>query len=182
MKKIKIVFIGVLSLSILTGCSDKITETKKEENTSKVQSKCEITDCMKSITIENTPEEINEIMGFEAEQSKNGEEDKFTWKLDNKNYIILTETTSPMIQATIEKSTIKNENLDFSIYNDLKEDLNKGKSYTYKEMVEKLGGIEGILAGKTTSSDRYIWVDKNERTFSATFSLKHGKCTIISLR
>ena len=167
MKKLRIVLIGFLSLSILTGCSDNTTETKKEDNTPKVQSKCEITDCMKTINIKNTPEEINEIIGFEAEKSKNGEEDKYTWKLDNKNYIILTNTSSPMIQATIEKATIKNENLDFSIY---------------KEMVEKLGGIEGILAGKTSSSDRYIWVDKNERTFSATFSLKHGKCTIISLR
>ena len=42
---------------------------------------------------------------------------------------------------------------------------------------------EGTLAGKTSTSKRYIWVNKYDQTFSATFSdTNDGKTSIISLR
>lgn len=173
--------VGLFTLSLVTGCNDT-SEMKKEEEVSKVQGNCEVRECIELITTDNTVEEINEIIGFTGEKSDYS--DKYTWKLTDKDSITLDKSTnSAILQATINKETIQNDGVDFSSYNEIKEALNKGKTVTYKEMVEKLGGVEGTLAGRTSTSDRYIWVDKNARTFGATFSnKKDGKCTIISLR
>lgn len=180
-KRNNYLLLGVLLLSLATGCG----ETKKEENVEeipKVQGKCEVRECITLLNTKNTTEEINEIIGFEGEKSEYS--NKYTWKLSDKESITLDmSSTSPILQATIDKEKVKNENNDFSIFNELKGDLNQGKSITYKEMVKKLGGIEGTLAGRTSTSDRYIWVDKHDRTFSATFNnTKDGKCSIVSLR
>lgn len=173
--------VGLLTLSLATGCNET-QEIKREEDTTKVQGNCEVQECIKLINTDNTVEEINEIIGFSGEKSDYS--DTYTWKLSDKESITLDmSSTSAILQATINKETIQSDDVDFSIYNEIKEDLNKGKIITYKEMVEKLGGVEGTLAGKTSTSDRYIWVDKHGRTFGATFSNKNdGKCTIISLR
>ncbi len=178
-KRSMYMILGLLSLSLATGCGEK--EVQKEK-VPKVQGNCEVRECITLLDTKKTVEEINEIIGFEGEKSNYSE--NYTWKLSDKESITLDmSSTSPILQATIDKEKIKNEDNDFSIFSELKESLNKGKSYTYKEMVEKLGGVEGTLAGKTSTSDRYIWVDKNDRTFSATFSTtKDGKCSIISLR
>lgn len=181
-KRNNYLLLGVLLLSLATGCGETKKKEKLVEETPKTQGKCEVRECITLLNTKNTTEEINEIIGFEGEKSEYS--NKYTWKLSDKESITLDmSSTSPILQATIDKEKVKNENNDFSVFNELKEDLNKGKSITYKEMVEKLGGIEGTLAGRTSTSDRYIWVDKHDRTFSATFNnTKDGKCSIISLR
>ena len=66
---------------------------------------------------------------------------------------------------------------------ELKELLDTGKSFTYEEAVQKLGGVEGVLDSKTSTSDGYMWVDKHGRTFRATFSTTiNNKCSIMTLR
>lgn len=180
-KRCSYMILSLVTLTLLTGCGENKSEVQKEE-TPKVQGNCEVRECISLLDTKNTVEEINEIIGFEGEKSEYSE--TYTWKLSDKESITLDmNSTSPILQATIDKEKVKDNDNDFSVFNDLKEDLNKGKSITYKEMVEKLGGVEGTLAGKTSTSDRYIWVDKNDRTFSATFkNTKDGKCSIISLR
>ncbi len=175
---------GVVTLGLVTGCTDTTkTETSKKEE-EKVQGKCKVEECIKLIEPSNTIEEINEIIGFEAEKSEYSE--TYKWKLSDKTWIDATPSTSDesySLSANYDKSTIKNDKADFSKFNDLKSSLGKGESFTYEEMNEKVGGIEGILAGKTSTSKRYIWVNKNEQTFSATFSdTMDGKASIISLR
>lgn len=181
-KRNNYLLLGVLLLCLATGCGETKKKEKLVEETPKTQGKCEVRECITLLNTKNTTEEINEIIGFEGEKSEYS--NKYTWKLSDKESITLDmSSTSPILQATIDKEKVKNEDNDFSIFNELKGDLNQGKSITYKEMVEKLGGIEGTLAGRTSTSDRYIWVDKNDRTFSATFNnTKDGKCSIISMR
>ncbi len=179
----KLISLGVIGL-FLVGCgTNEVEEDKEKEKEPVVQANCEVKDCIKKIEVTNTVEEINDIIGFEAKKSEYSEE--YTWKLDDKNSITLKLSTpdSRILQATIDKNTIKSDDVDLSVYSDIKKLLDKGKSLSYKEMVEKLGGVEGVLAGKTSTSERYIWVDKNNQTFSATFSDNNdGKCNIISLK
>lgn len=179
----KLLVAVVFGLSI-TGCAKPNNDFANEESKDEVRGNCEVRECIKELKTSNSIEEINDVIGFEAEKSEYSE--SYKWQLSEKNWITLDNTgTSPILQATIDKSMVKNENNDFSVYQDIKKLLDSGKSLTYKEMVEKLGGVEGTLAGRTSTSDRYIWVDKNEQTFSATFSISgknKGKCTIISLR
>ena len=139
----------------ITGC---VGNTNKDDEP---RGNCVVTECIKQIEATDTILKVNEIIGFEYEKDN----DKYIWKLDKKNSV-----------------SIKNKDLDLSVYNDIKALLDNGKSLNYEEMVLKLGGINGTLAGKTSTTIRYIWVDRNERTFSATFSNKNNKCTIISIR
>ncbi len=182
MKKRNFMILGVLLLSLLTGCTNNTTEERKEETKTEVKGNCEVKECISQIEVTNTVEEINEIIGFEGEKSDYS--DKYTWKLSDKTSIVLdNSSTSAILQATIDKNDIMSEDVSFSNFNEIKEELNKGTKITYEEMVEKLGGVEGTLAGKTSTSNRYIWVDKHERTFSATFkNTEDGYCSIISLR
>ena len=180
----KIGMVALLCVS-LVGCAKQNNDgLQEEEKKEEVKGKCEVRECIKMLEVTNSVEEINEVIGFEAEKSEFSE--TYTWKLSSDNWITLNNTgTSPILQATIDKSNLKNEDNDFSVYNDIKKLLDKGKSVTYEALVEKLGGVDGTLAGKTSTSDRYIWVDKNERIFSATISntgKNKGKCTIISLK
>lgn len=185
MKLKKVLLYTTLSfcfLGCLTGCaSEKIVEDdvdKKEEE--KVEANCTITECIKQIEPSNSVEEINTIMGFEGKKSDYSEDT--TWKLDDKNWITLKYAgESPILQATIDKDSIKNEDVKLPSSTELKKMLNNG-SFTYKELVEKLGGVEGTLNSKTTSSVSYIWVNKSKQTLSATFNNKSGKCTIASYR
>ena len=163
-----------------TGCTEEQQEfTKKEEE---IRGNCVVTECIKQLKVTNTVEEINEIIGFEGEKSEYS--DTYKWKLSDKTSITREKAgENPILQATIDKETIKSEEVDFSTYSEIKELLDSGKSLTYQEMVTKLGGVEGTLAGLTSTSKRYIWVDKQDRTFGATFSdTLNGKCSIISLR
>ncbi len=172
---------GLFLLGCTTGCTSQVEENKRSEEKEEAKGNCVATECIKQLKSTNTVEEINTVIGFDGEKSEYAE--KYTWKLDSKTSIVLDMTsTSPILQANLNKEELKSDTVDFGVYNDIKEQLNKGTKITYKEMVEKLGGVEGTLAGRTESSERYIWVDKHSRTFGATFSNKDGKCTIISLR
>lgn len=174
MKLRKILVCTIVSLCI-TGCASEQMEEKKEETP---KGNCVVTECIKQLEVTNTVEEINSIIGFEGE--KNEYSNDYTWELDSKNWITLKSAgESPIIQATIDKDTLKQEELSFPTSSKLQEDLNNG-SFTYHELVEKLGGIEGTLAGKTSSSVSYIWVNKSKQTLRATFNSKSEKCTIAS--
>lgn len=183
-KLICYLIIGVVSLGLVNGCSNSSTKMEVTKEEEKVKSNCEIEECIKLIEPSNSIEEINEIIGFEAEKSEYSE--TYKWKLSDKTWIDATPSSSDSsysLSANFDKSKIKNDKADFSNFTDIKKSLEKGESFTYEEMNEKVGGVEGILAGKTSTSKRYIWVNKNEQTFSATFSdTRDGKASIISLR
>ena len=176
--------VGVVTLGLVTGCTDTTKKETPEKEEEKIQGKCTVEECIKLIEPSNTIEEISEIIGFEAEKSEYSE--TYKWKLSEKTWIDATPSTtdsSYSLSANFDKSKIKNDKADFSNFSDIKASLGKGQSFTYEEMNEKVGGVEGILAGKTSTSKRYIWVNKNEQTFSATFSdTLEGKASIISLR
>lgn len=178
MKKIFVSFL-LLFFMIVTGCEE---EQQLDEKKEEIRGNCVVTECIKKIETTNSVEEINNIIGFEAEKSEYSE--SYTWKLSDKTWITRDASgTAPILQATIDKETIQSDAVDFSVYSDIKKMLDSGTSLSYEEMVSKLGGVEGTLAGKTSTSNRYIWVDKSNRTFSATFSnTLGGKCSIISLR
>lgn len=168
-----IVILG--TLCFVTGCTEeKLEETKKEEP----KGNCMVTECIQKIEATNTKEEINAIIGFEGETSEFSGET--TWKLDSKNWITLKPgTDSAIIQATIDKETLKDENVTLPTSKELQELINKGISY--KELATKLGA-EGTLSSKTNGSVGYTWANKNGQRLGATFNNKSGKCTVASFR
>ena len=163
------------AMCFVTSCGEeKREEIPKEE----VKGNCVVTECIKQMEATSTKEEISEIIGFEPEVSEFSGE--MTWKLDKKNWITLKPgTDSQILQATIDKETIKDENITLPSQKELQELLNKG--VTYEQLVEKIGG-EGTLNSKTSGSVGYLWVDKNGQRLGATINNKSGKCTVASYR
>lgn len=103
------------------------------------------------------------------------------WKFDSKNWISYkTYNDGATIQATINKEDLKDENITLPTSSELQDMLNNG-SFTYDELVEKIGG-EGTLTSISNGSDIYTWVDKHEIRLGATFNNESGLCTIASLR
>lgn len=136
-KKIIAVIFGIMLLSITTGCNQNLKDdsTDKEE----LKGNCTVVECMKKINATNTIEEINAIIGFETTTDAMIGSDPI-WKFDSKNWISFkTSNGSTTIQATIDKESIKNDDIQLPSSSDLQKDLNNG-SFTYGELVEKVGG------------------------------------------
>ena len=159
--KLKRIILGSITIfcaiCFVTGCSEEKLDEKPKEETKGI---CTVTECIKKIEATNTKEEIK--------------------KLDSKNWITLKPGSSiQIIQATIDKESIKNDNVTLPTQKELQELLNKG--VTYEELVEKFGA-EGTINSKTNESVGYVWVDKNGQRLSATINNKSGKCTVASYR
>lgn len=188
MKDKKTLICGIIAVLVIGLCAFyAISSNNEQENTDNVadntveekQKTEQVIECIKQLETTNTVEEINGIVGFEGTKSEYSNE--YTWKFNDKNYIVLKYAgDSPILQATINKEIIKNNDVKLPLASELRETLNNG-SFTYEELVSKLDGIEGILSGKTSSSVSYIWVDKHNQTLRATFNNESGKCTIASL-
>lgn len=169
---------GLYLLDIMDNDSSVSTGEVEEEV---IDANCTATECLAKIEVDDSVEKITEVIGVEPEVDETSGTAK--WKLGKKESIAREKSgSSYILQATVNKERIASSDLDFSIFTDLKKELESGESFTYDELVQRLGGVAGTLAGKTSTSKRYIWVDNHDQTFSATFSDKNGQCSIISLR
>jgi len=167
--------IMLCAICFITGCSEEKLEEKPKEAP---KGNCTVVECMKKIEASNTTEEITAIIGFEPTVSEfSGEA---TWKLDSKNWITLKPfNDSQTIQATIDKESIKDENIKLPSQKELQELINKG--ITYEGLVEKLGA-EGTLESKSSGSTGYVWADKNGQRLGVSINNKSKKCTVASYR
>ncbi len=182
-KRLLTIFLGgILVLGITTGCTKQNeNDIVKDEVQEKSKGNCEAEECINLIEPKMNVEEVNEIIGFEGE--KKDEIETYTWQLTDKTKIVIEYKDGlGNITATMDKEKLNNDDFKISICYDIQNDLKNGTTYTYEEMVEKFGGIEGHLESKSSTSKMYMWV-KDGQTFRATFSdsLK-GKCSIVSLR
>lgn len=173
-----VVVMGILGMLALGEKENNQNVTQNVSGNTEKKGNYDVIEAMKHIEVTNTVEEINEILGFEGETSEFSGDT--TWKIDSKNWITLKKgANSPIIQATIDKESIKNDKVTLPSRTELQELLNKG--ITYEELVEKLGA-EGILESKTNGSVGYIWADKNGQRLGATINNESGKCTVASYR
>ena len=180
MKKIICAIMIGLSLICVTGCQEQKQEEKKEEEV--VKGNCSVTECIKLLKATDSIEKMNEVIGFEAEKSEYS--DEYKWQITKKTSLTAKKSgENYILQTTMNKDEIASDKVDFGVYNELKELLDSGVSFTYEEAVQKLNGVEGILDSKTSTSDGYMWVDKHNKVFRATFSdTINKKCSIMSLR
>ena len=179
LKKMMLVLMTILcAVCFVAGCSNETLDEKQEEQ--EVKANCSIVECMKKIEATNTMEEIDAIVGFESTKDAMIGSDPI-WKFDSKNWITFkTYGEDVTIQATIDKETIKDENVTLPTKTELQELLNKD-SFTYEEFVEKVGA-EGTLESISASSISYVWADQTGQRLGATFNNESGKCTVASYR
>lgn len=202
MKK-KILIIAIIAtltiaLFVLTGCGNNSTNEKSDntsnqtettETTQKPKGNYDVFESIKKINTTTTLEEINEVMGFEGEvKTESDETSTFKWKIYVWN---LTEDTSievriyddsddVSISAYYPDDMIKNSKVDFSKTDEMKSKIDSTEGLKYEEIVEMLGGVEGTLDKKDSSTDTYVWCHSDGGSFTARFSTRTGKCTSIN--
>ena len=183
MKKIIFGFIcSALTLSLFTGCGNKeLEKTDNNENKTeeKTNGKCTAVECIKQINVENTVEEINNIIGINGELTDE-KYNKYYWKLSENVGIEVAyySSTKGTIKLDIDKSKITIKNVDFSKYNELKDKVKSG--ITYDEFKTYLGNIDGVIVEKSSYSTKYTWASENGSYINGTFSNSSNKCTLLS--
>ena len=171
--------IGVLSLAVVlfAGCEKNIN-IANDQTTTTVASKgnCTVFECMGKIEATNTIAEINDIIGFEAKEKDKSTEDStskwvlYIWELTDNTSIEARyyETTKSLyLEANYPSDMIKNDKVDLSRANEMKSKINQE------------GDVDGVLVKKDSSSNTYIWANKNGGNVTAHFN-KSGKCTFFT--
>lgn len=176
MKKniLKVVFAFVLVVS-LTGCGK---EKKIETN-----GKCNVFECMNLISIDNTLEEINNIVGLEGKLTD--EQHKiYTYELSDETSLKVDFDDNDKI-TTIEidyPNKLITKRANFSKWDEINKKLKTTDSLTYDEFVRLVGNVEGTLEKKGTTSLHYKWLDANGGYLFAYFNSETKKCTLASGR
>lgn len=84
------------------------------------------------------------------------------------------------IDIDFKNKTIANEKNDFSKFSEIKKKLSSGESLTYDEFVKIIGGVEGTLESKSTSSLGYTWINSDGGYLTAQFDSETLKCIAAS--
>ena len=188
MKNTKKILLGVACLSsaalLTTGC-DLIPANKDSKNQNleekEEQSKgnCKVFDCIKKIEVKDDMELVKSVMGFEGEQTSEGNGWKtYTWELNDDESVKVTfyDTEVGTVSINFKNDKIKNKKVDFSGFANLKKSINSGEEVKYETMKTTFKA-EGTLVEKSSISHKYRWVNGEGGYMDASFSTSTGKCT-----
>jgi hypothetical protein len=175
MKKVLLSFLFIFMILFLAGCSNKKVVEEK------IKGNCKAVDCITQIGVKDSLDEVNELIGFDGELKK--EEDdykKYEWKVSNSSKVTIDFYNSGKndTRIDIKKDTVKNEELDFSKLDEMKELIKTGKM-SYDKFVELVGG-EGTLIQKSFYTKQYLWYVSSSKYFIATVSETTGMCTLLT--
>lgn len=179
MKKLQKLLVVVALAGLLSACG------KDDEPVAETKGKCNVFECIKKLDVNNTLDEINKTIGIDGKQTSDTEySTTYTWKLSDDTSIDATITKSDnSVKYKISyptKSIVKRA--DFSKWSDIKSKLNSKEGLTYDEFVKLVGGVEGTLTDKSSSSLTYDWYNKDGGYLFAYFNTKDNKCTLASGR
>lgn len=185
MKKSKLLLVTLLcvfSVFLVTGCGkDKVQEDNgvKPKEESKLKAKCSALECIKKIEPENTVEEVNKIVGVEGKLTDE-KYNIYEYDLGNDETITLKyySGTTATIVADYDEDEIANKKVDLSDLQGLKTKVNSG--ITYDDFKNEIGGVEGTLIEKSSSSNRYVWVSTKGGNVKATFRTRDNMCSFFS--
>lgn len=175
----------VLGMVSLAGCG-----TKQESQNNGAEKKVpeEISkafEYIKDIELTSKVEDINEKVGVESTNEKVDKDTKYTWKLsDNASLIATAKEEGGIYSLAVEvkEDYLKDDNVDFSKYSEISAVLKAGDTITYDQVKEKLGGAEGNMIEKNSTTTVYEWVNNEGGFLKATFSNSNGRCTLVSGR
>ena len=177
MKKIVLIMVSML---IITGCGKKETAPVQ-----KSKGKCTVFECIDQLNNKNTIEEMNNIIGFEGELKSETEKYKvYQWNLTDDTSItsqFMLDYDTATISANYPSSMVSNK-ADFSKWNEIKSRLSKREEITYDEFVKMVGGVQGMMKQKDSTSTSYVWYNSEGGYLTAYFNSETGKCTMATGR
>lgn len=177
MKKILGIIIISITVLLLTGCS--LFESKNDTG---IRGNCRVFDCIKKIETTDNLQTINKTMGFNGTLVKEEKAYKiYKWVTNEKKNeslqaVFYSKNTS--ISITFTDKDIKDKNVDFSQYEEIKRALNNREIVRYSDIKNKFKS-EGVLIEKTMYTNKYKWVNKDGKYINATFNNSTNACTMI---
>ena len=178
MKKVFIAFCFMLTILLLTGCSEQSLGSESKGN-------CDVLECIKKLNPTNTYEEVNQIIGFEGELNYECDEYKrYRWFLNDVEYeyievVFFTSSPTTDIYTYFKNRKIENKNVDFSKYNEVKALLDKGESISYDQIKEYFGGVDGTLSSMGGLTSTYKWVSPSGAYLNVSFNKELTRATFI---
>lgn len=185
-KTILKLMVALVVVGLATGCGAKNQNTpaggKNEPTTTakaKIKGNCHAVECINKIDTSATVEDINAVMGFEGTLTDE-KYNIYKWEISDSESIEAKYYSgkTPTIIAHFDDDTIKNNKVDFSRWNELKPLISKG--ITYEDFITYIGGQEGVLVEKSSSSNKYRWVNSKGGYLAASFGATTKKCTFAS--
>lgn len=194
MKKFLIGLTCMLALICSVGC----TNDKKSANTSKkevtktestkktVKSKCSYYECLSKMSLDNSIEELNDIIGFDATKLENNTSsstlDKYEYDFGGDKKITVTMYNSnnkiSSIKLEYDKKDIKNKKVTLENLSDIKARINDGISYD--EFKKSVGGVDGTLI-ELSSWTKYVWIAGDGSSYvTASFGKNDGNLKFFS--
>lgn len=161
--------------------STEVTDSAEKE----VKGNYDVFECIQKINTDNTLAQINEIIGFEGEDigDKTLPDDVYYWQLTEDTGVrvqFFEKTGNAQISIDFKNKSIANAQNNFSKFSEIKAKLDAGEVLTYDEFVNIIGGVEGVLETKSTSTYSYTWVNENGGYLTAQFDVKTMECKIAS--
>lgn len=188
MKKILIGLTCMLALICSVGCTydkksantSKKEVTKTKSTTKAVTSKCSYYECLSKMSLDNSIEEINDIIGFDATKLENNTSstlDKYEYDFGRDKKITVTINNSnnkiSSIKLEYDKKDIKNKKVTLENLSDIKARINDGISYD--EFKKSVGGVDGTLI-ELSSWTKYVWIAGDGSSYvTASFGKNDGK-------
>ena len=187
---ISLLLVLVLSLVVLTGCGENSNNSgngQQGQQTQKLKGNYDVFEAIKKIETTTTFEDINKLLGFEGTlKSESDANATYTWKLyrwdltdDTAIEVRITDKdNSASIEAKYPTDMIRNGKVDFSKVNsEMKKKINEADGMNYNQVVEMLGGVQGTLDKKDSSTDTYVWANDQRGSITVRFSSSTGKVT-----
>lgn len=179
----------IMTLMLVAGLTLIMTGCGKDEEASspalKSKGNCNVLECIEKLNPTQTLEEMNNIIGFDGELTSETESYKvYKWALNEETSItsqFMLNYNTATISANYPTS-IAPHNADFSKWDEIKSKLNNRETITYDEFVNLVGGVQGTIDKKTSSSTSYVWYNKDGGYLSAYFNPETGKCTMATGR
>lgn len=182
-RKLGFLICSLLVSLILTGCVNtnfpKGNANSLNNKTSNSKGNCTALECIKKISITDSVDDINKIIGFNGDLTDE-KYNKYYWKLSDNEGIEVTYYSSSKgtIKVDINKDLLADKRGDFSRYNQLKNNINSG--IDYNEFISYIGNVDGNLVEKSSITNKYLWVSSNGSYLNASFSNSSSNCTFIS--
>ena len=184
---ISLVLMLVLSLGVLTGCGNNSNNSGNAKQTQQSKGNYDVFEAIKKIETTTTFEDVNKLLGFEGTlKSQSDANSTYSWKLyrwdltdDTAIEVRINEKdNSASIEAKYPTDMIRNGKVDFSKVNsEMKKKINEKDGMTYDQVVEMLGGVQGTLDKKDSSTNTYVWANDQRGSLTVRFSTSTGKVT-----
>ena len=187
---ISLVVMLVSGLFVLTGCganSNNSGNGQQGQQAQKSKGNYDVFEAIKKIETTTKFEDVNKLLGFEGTlKSQSDANATYSWKLyrwdltdDTAIEVRITDKdNSASIEAKYPTDMIRNGKVDFSKVNsDMKKKVNEADGMNYDQVVEMLGGVQGTLDKKDSSTDTYVWANDQRGSLTVRFSTSTGKVT-----